>query len=107
MKYRKHTRTLVQEIISNGIGWIAGLLSADLVSYFFTIRSWRNLWGLFSRKTIVSSQLYEIIIWSSSAIVGFIVLVIVNRIVANWLLNKINDEAKETNKVNETDKTKD
>ena len=92
MKTRKAARTLTEELIANAIGWIAGLLSVDLLSYFFAVRSWKNGWGLFSRKETVNADTFEILEWVITAIVGFAVLFVVNRLVGNWLVNKIDKD---------------
>ena len=92
MKTRKHARTITQEIIANIIGWIAGLFSIKIISMFFVVRSWKNAWGLFSRKTTVSSATYEVMEFLVTAIIGFIVLIVVNRLVGKFLLNKNQSE---------------
>ena len=96
MKLRKQTRVFSEELISNAIGWIAGLVSVDLLSHFFAVRSWKNGWGLFSRKTMIDADTFSIIEWSITAIFGFIVLYSVNKFIMKRLLNKIDnkDEAK-------------
>jgi hypothetical protein len=92
MKPKRVAKTFTEELIANAIGWIAGLLSVELLSTFFSVRSWKNGWGLFSRKATVSADTFELMEWLITAIVGFIVLFIVNRLVGNWLLNKIDKE---------------
>lgn len=89
MKTRKAARTLTDELIANAIGWVAGLLSVDLLSHFFAVRSWKNAWGLFSRKATVSAETFSVLEWVVTAIVGFVVLMLVNRYIGNWLLSKI------------------
>lgn len=89
MKTKKAARTITEELIANAIGWIAGLLSVDLLSYFFAVKSWKNAWGLFSRKATVSAETFSFLEWIVTAIVGFIVLFVVNRYVGNWVLSKI------------------
>lgn len=89
METRKAAKTLTEELIANAIGWIAGLLSVDLLSYFFAVRSWKNGWGLLSRKETLNAETFELLEWVITAIVGFAVLFLVNRLVGNWLVNKI------------------
>ncbi|MBN1252268.1 MAG: hypothetical protein JXR51_10130 [Bacteroidales bacterium] len=88
MKKLKHSKTIIEEILSNGIGWIAGLLSVDLLSHFFAVRSWKNGWGLFSRKTMIDADTFNILEWVLTAILGFIVLVGINRIVKRVIKKK-------------------
>ncbi len=92
MKTRKVAKTITQELIANGIGWVAGLLSVELLSTFFAVRSWKNAWGLFSHKTTVSADTFNFLEWLVTAVVGFVVLFVVNRLVGNWLLNRIEKE---------------
>ncbi len=92
MKKQKTKRTfriIVEEFISNGIGWIAGLVAADLVSYFFVAKKWWNLGGRLSRKVAVEASTLNIFEWIATAVIGFIVMYLVNKYFANWLLDKI------------------
>ncbi len=73
------------ELISNGIGWIAGLSAADLVGMFFVKRKWYNLGGSLSKKTAVDAETYNIMEWLGAAVIGYIVLVIVNKLVVQKL----------------------
>lgn len=83
----KQGKTLWEEILSNVIGWLGGLFSVDLLSEFFAVRSWKNAWGLFSRKKTVSAETFEFMEWILTAIVGFVVLILINRLVRK-IVNK-------------------
>ena len=85
---KKHSKTLVQEIFSNAIGWVAGLLSVDLLNNFFAVRSWKNGWGLFSRKTMIDADTFNVIEWVLTAILGFVVLFTVNKLIIKQILKK-------------------
>ncbi len=98
MKTHKHARTLTQEILANIVGWVAGLFSIKVISMFFVVRSWKNAWGLFSRKTTVSSATYEIMEFAVTAVIGFMVLLAVNRTVGRWLAKRMKKK-KEANKL--------
>ena len=100
-KIKKHSKTLFQEIISNGIGWIAGLLSVDLLSHFFAVRSWKNGWGLFSRKTMIDADTFNIIEWILTAILGFVVLFTVNKLIVKRMFKK--EEAKRAKETQNTE----
>jgi len=106
-KIKKHSKTLFQEIISNAIGWIAGLLSVDLLSHFFAVRSWKNGWGLFSRKTMIDADTFNVIEWVLTAILGFVVLFTVNKLILKRMLKnevKKNEVEIEETEVNDTEK---
>lgn len=92
MKTSKTVKTLTEELIANAVGWLAGLLSVDLLSHFFAVRSWKNAWGLFSRKATVSAETFSVLEWVVTAVIGFAVLIVVNRYVGNWLLSKFNTQ---------------
>jgi len=102
MKTKKAARTITEELIANAIGWVAGLLSVDLLSYFFTVRSWKNGWGVFSKKATVSADTFSFLEWTVTAIVGFVVLFVVNRYVGNWLLKKIDPDDNDNETTNNT-----
>jgi len=90
-KFRKTFRIVTEELLANGVGWITGLVAANLVSYFFAARSWKNLWGIASAKMVVDKHTFNILEWLTAALVGYIVLVLVNRVIGKWLLNSIFD----------------
>jgi len=83
---------LGEELVANGIGWLSGLFSVDLLSYFFSIRSWKNGWGLFSRKATVSSATFEIMEWVLTAVIGFVVLLAVSHLVKLFFKNRRKQE---------------
>ncbi len=78
---------LLEETISNIIGWIAGLLSIDILDYFFIQKSWKNFWGVFSKRTVVDTETYSFLEWLLTAFIGFMVMVIVNMLVRKKLVN--------------------
>ncbi len=86
---KENIEKLIEEIISNGAGWIAGIVSIDLLDLFFIQKSWKNAWGIFSKKTVVDAQTYSFLEWATTALIGFIVMLLVNRIVRNKFLAKI------------------
>ncbi len=95
MKLRRQTKRFSEELISNAIGWIAGLVSVDFLSHFFAVRGWKNAWGLFSRKTMIDAETFSLIEWAITAIFGFIVLMIVNKLIMKRFFNKVYKENKE------------
>ncbi|WMJ75186.1 hypothetical protein RCC89_18745 [Cytophagaceae bacterium ABcell3] len=68
---------LFKEIAENFVGFLTGMGVAGLLSSFFETRSIKNLWGLASKKTIVSKTEYEFMETAISFIAGFIVLMLV------------------------------
>lgn len=72
---------LAKEIFNFGIGWIFGLFATQLVLLFFEERDFSNLWGLWSNKIIVQESTLTIIEWVTSAVIGYIVMMQVNKII--------------------------
>ncbi len=88
---------LFEEATSNIVGWIAGLLSIDFLDYFFIQKSWKNVWGVFSKRTAVDAQTYSFLEWLITALIGFIVMFLVNRLVRRKLIGLF---VKNTDKAN-------
>ncbi len=81
MTIKNTMKEIGNEFLNTGIGWIIGLMVANFVNYFFTQKSWRNLCGLATKKTAVSADMLMIIEFLAEAIVGFLVLVLINKII--------------------------
>lgn len=71
--------------VGNFLGFVIGMVSARLVSHYFTTRSIRNLWGHATHKTVVDKHTYSTLEWTISIIIGFIVF----EIVSKWLKKKM------------------
>ncbi len=89
---KKVFRIIVQELISHGIGWVAGLLSANMLSYFFVARKWWNLGGALSKKAALDANTLNILEWFVTAVIGFVVMVLVNKYVAPPILKLLQDK---------------
>jgi hypothetical protein len=77
----KFGRYVLDNLMSNFLGFFVGFSSARLVSHFFATRSIKNLWGLTSHKTLVTKTTYTNLEWFVSVVVGFIVF----EVVSKWL----------------------
>lgn len=89
MKKKKAFKTIVEEVIANGIGWVAGLLSINLLDNFFIEHRWWQVWHIFSGKTRIAPALFSFLEWTLTAIIGFTVMILVNKFVRNkFLKNK-------------------
>jgi hypothetical protein len=76
---------LFDKITGTFTGFVVGLWAASLVSHFFATKSIKNLWGLASKKTIVDKQTYNILEWTASVLIGYIVFEVVIRIIKKKL----------------------
>jgi len=73
------------QLKGNFLGFVVGTLAARLVSTFFETRKISNLWGLTSRKTIVSSGTFHFLEWFCALVVGFIAFEVVSKLVKEKL----------------------
>ncbi len=76
---RKLLRESLAEFFNHGIGYLAGVLAYNNLSFFFEVKSVRNLWGItnFRRKTLVSQDTFELMEFVISGLVGFIIFKLV------------------------------
>jgi len=79
-------RYFTDQFIGSFTGFIIGIWASSLVSHFFATRSIGNLWGLTTRKTVVSKQTFSALEWIASVLVGYIVFEIVLRMMRNYFL---------------------
>jgi len=94
MKRKKTFNTIVEEVIANGIGWIAGLASVDLLGEFFIVKKWYNLGGIFSKRTAIDSDTFSFLEWTLTAVIGFVVMIVINKFIRKKLFKKKLDESK-------------
>jgi hypothetical protein len=88
MKAKKVANTVFEELIANGVGWIAGLLSVDVVKMFFIEKKWYNAWGIFSKKSAVDSDTFAILEWAATALIGFLVMFLINMLIKKVIFRK-------------------
>ena len=72
---------IAKEFLNIGIGWIFGLISVQLVLLFFEEKGIINLWGFWSDKMVVEKTTLSVIEWLTSAIIGYVVMQQVNKVV--------------------------
>lgn len=85
---KKFLLHIVSEVFNYGIGWILGLLATQLVSLFFEERGITNLWGYWSNKVVVQESTLTIIEWLTSAVIGYVVMMQVNRAMEKFRLKQ-------------------
>jgi len=92
MKYtipKQLTLYLYNNFLGNFVGFVVGILSTRLVSHFFATRSIKNLWGLASKKTLVDKQTFNILEWSISIFIGFLVFEIISKALKKKLIELV------------------
>lgn len=65
----------------NAIGLCIAMVSAQLISHFIEVRGAGNLWGLFSKRTLVSENSYRLV----SFVVEFLVTLIVFSVIEYYV----------------------
>lgn len=65
-------RYLYDQLTGNFAGFIIGMSATGLVSHFFETRSFKNLWGLTSKKTVIDKDTFSNLEWIISIVIGFI-----------------------------------
>ena len=88
MKIKKILSQIFDEIIASGIGWVAGILSIDLLDKFFIKKSIWNLGGIFSKRVAVSKDEFSLLEWVLTAIIGFVVMILVNKLINSKFIKK-------------------
>lgn len=71
---------LYDQVTGNFLGFLIGSSAAGLVSQFFETRSFKNLWGLTAKKTVVDKDTFHTMEWIISIVIGFIVFEIVTKV---------------------------
>tara|TARA_B110001450_G_scaffold19776_1_gene18063 strand:+ start:338 stop:622 length:285 start_codon:yes stop_codon:yes gene_type:complete len=82
-----------KEFLNFGIGWIFGLVSVQLVLLFFEEKGIMNLWGFWSDKMVVEESTLSVIEWLTSAVIGYVVMQQVNKVITKVKLFNSNDLA--------------
>jgi hypothetical protein len=70
-------------------GFIVGMWATTIVSHFFETRSFHNLWGITSKKTVVDKDTFAHLEWVASVIIGFFVFEVVHKIVKEKVSNHV------------------
>jgi hypothetical protein len=80
-----------KEFLNFGIGWIFGLISVQLVLLFFEEKGIMNLWGFWSDKMVVEKTTLSVVEWLTSAIIGYVVMQQVNKVITKVKLSRTED----------------
>jgi len=88
---KKITSVLLDHGVSSMLGWFAGLIVVQLINSTIEEEGLTNLWGYWSDKTVVDHSTYTTISWLVTALVGWGISVI-------W--QKLSSRAFEAIKVN-------
>ena len=68
---KKITSVLLDHGVSSMLGWFAGLIVVQLINSAVEEEGLTNLWGYWSDKTVVDHSTYTAISWIVTALVGW------------------------------------
>ena len=81
---QNHTKLARETFISNGVGLLMGMLSAQFVSQFFDVKGFHNLWGIMSTQTIVSRSTYEGLCFGAKFFVALLVFTLTDHFINEY-----------------------
>lgn len=75
------------QILVNVAGWMAGLVTAHVVTRLFEVRGFRNLWGLAGSgdRTLVSADDYRLIMTITGFTIGLLTMLFVRHFLMRWI----------------------
>jgi hypothetical protein len=88
MKVKKVLSRIFDEVIASGIGWVAGILSIDLLDKFFVKKNIWHAWGIFSKRVAIKKDELSLLEWLLTAVIGFIVMILVNKLINSKFIKK-------------------
>lgn len=78
---------LSYQLLVNCIAWTAGLIASSLVTHFFEVKGFRNLWGLAASgsRTPLSAGDYRLVMTVTSFCVGLTMMILVRHFILRWI----------------------
>lgn len=71
---------LYDSFIGSFLGFLVGMWAVSLVGHFFEFPNFKNLWGLTSKKALVSKETFENLKWIAQMVIGFFVFEIFHKV---------------------------
>lgn len=96
---QNHTKLARDTFLSNAVGLLMGMLSAQFVSRFFEVRSVHNLWGIFSKQTIVSDSTYGVLCFGVEFCVALIAFTLTDHFVHEFRSRRAARECAESESI--------
>lgn len=78
---KKVLQYLYDKLTGTFMGFLIGMSASGLVSRFFETRSFKNLWGIAAKKTLVDKNTFSALEWIISIIIGFLVFEVMTKVV--------------------------
>jgi hypothetical protein len=78
---------VTHQILINSVAWTAGIAASGLVTRFFEVRGFRNLWGLTtpgSRKLVCAND-YQLIMMAASFCSGLLMMILIRHFLLRWV----------------------
>ena len=90
---QNHGRLIKETLLAHGAGLLMGLSSAKLIGRFFDVKGMHNLWGLFSKRTLVSENTYQVLCFAAEFIVALVVFTLTDHYVREYRARRAEREA--------------
>jgi hypothetical protein len=81
---QNHAKLARDTLISNGVGLLMGMLSAQFVSQFFAVKGIHNLWGILSKQTMVSDASYKALCFGVEFLVALAVFTLTDHFIDEY-----------------------
>ena len=91
-KFSSLFKNLTSEALGTGVGWCVGLATFDLLGLFLEKKGWFNLWGYWTDKWAVEESTFNVIHWIVAALVGFIIMSVINIYLIPLIKLKVTEE---------------
>jgi hypothetical protein len=96
---QNHTKLARETLVSNGVGLLMGMLSAQFVSQFFDVKGVHNLWGILSKHTVVSRNTYEVLCFAAEFFVALLVFTLTDHFINEYRSRREKREEAETDSI--------
>jgi len=79
-RYQNLKHKALSAFISDAAGIASSLAVSDILDQYVSVRSCKNLWGIFSKKEIISESSYVIISYGAKFVAALLVFMLVRHI---------------------------
>jgi hypothetical protein len=97
------TQRFKATFVGNAIGMGIAMLSANLVGGFVEVAGLENMWGLFSKQTVVSETTYKVVSFTVELFVALVVFSIVEYYLDEYKQRRAERKTEETNMYHDDD----
>ncbi len=77
-------------LVHKSLGLLLAMLSANIVENFFETRRINNLWGLASKKQLLSDEVFAVLLFSVEFFVALVVFTLTDHYYDRWKSGRVN-----------------